>query len=220
MGRKLALIALGIVIAGMGLTAAVHAENIDKIQNRVKKGFAIAPVHLRYRKDIQGLVGYGSYLVNGPGGCVGCHTYPQYLNTAGDPFVSGDPSNPAINTTHYLGGGQCFGPFISRNITPDPATGLPADLTLDNFITMMRTGMDEQCIVNPSNPICSLEPDSGGILQVMPWPAYHYMTNYDLKAVYYYLTAIPNSTPCNEICNDGEPDYLNTPNCPNPAPPQ
>lgn len=213
------LVAIAVVLA-MGLATAGHAENIDKIQNRVKKGFAISPVALRYKKNVKDLVGYGSYLVNGPGGCVSCHTYPEYLTTEGDPFVTGDPTSPEINTRHFLGGGQCFGPFIARNITPDPATNLPADLTLKNFMTAMRTGLDEQCIVNPSNPICSQEPDTGGTLQVMPWPAYHYMNDHDLKAIYYYLTAVPNSTPCNQICVNGQPVYLNTADCPNPAPPQ
>jgi hypothetical protein len=85
---------------------------------------------------------------------------------------------------------------------------------------MMRTGIDQQCIVDPTNPICQQEPNTGGILQVMPWPAYHYMNDYDLKAIYYYLAAVPNAMPCNTICANGQPVYNNSPDCPNPAPPQ
>jgi hypothetical protein len=83
-----------------------------------------------------------------------------------------------INASVYLSGGRQFGPFItSRNLTPDSA-GLPAGLTLDQFLNVMHTGAD------PEMP--------GQLLQVMPWPVYGDMTDRDLRAVYEYLRAIPS----------------------------
>jgi hypothetical protein len=38
-----------------------------------------------------------------------------------------------LNVSHYLSGGQCFGPFIARNLTPD-ANGLPEGLTDAEFV--------------------------------------------------------------------------------------
>jgi hypothetical protein len=81
------------------------------------------------------LVSLGSYIVN-TGGCNDCHTNPPCAE-GGDPFQG----QKEQNTAGYLAGGQHFGPFISANITPD-ATGRPAGLTLDEFMTLMRTGHD------------------------------------------------------------------------------
>ena len=100
----------------------------------------------------------------------------------------------------------------------------------------MRTGKDIHCEKEPSDPICKLnEPGPPTfVLQVMPWPTYHSMTDADLKAIYAYLTVIPVAGPCNSPANgcpgfsgqaQGNPNayaYQNTPDgtCPNPAPPQ
>jgi hypothetical protein len=48
------------------------------------------------------------------------------------------------NVSHYLAGGQCFGPFMTRNLTPD-ANGLPEGLTEAEFVRVMRTGEDVHC---------------------------------------------------------------------------
>jgi hypothetical protein len=90
---------------------------------------------------------------------------------------------------------------------------------------VMRTGEDIHCEKDPSDPICPLGPDTP-VLQVMPWPTYHSMTDADLKAIYAYLTAIPPANACNTVA-DGCPGYSgaaansanyaypNTPDCPN-----
>ena len=49
------------------------------------------------------------------------------------------------------------------------------------------------------HPTCSGAPDGtclpppfdGALLQIMPWPIYHNMTDHDLRAIYEYLSAIP-----------------------------
>ena len=148
-------------------------------QSEVQRGFAIAPVPLNLSGKNIGLVGLGSYLVNGPMDCTGCHTNGLYADD-GDPFL-GQPT--VINTAAYLGGGVPFGPFVSRNLTPDK-DGLPGGLTYDAFLQVMRMGTDLKAIPPhvPGNP---------GLLQVMPWPAYRNATDQTLRAIYEYLSAIP-----------------------------
>jgi hypothetical protein len=209
----------------------------------VQQGFDISPVKLNLAGKDPLKVGFGSYLVNAIGDCSGCHSFPQYLekhNTAGSNPAAGDPyeGTPStqrisgqlvanFNTSHYLAGGQCFGPFMARNLTPD-ANGKPEGLTEAEFVKVMRTGEDIHCEKDPSDPICSL-PEPGPptfVLQVMPWPTYHSMTDADLKAIYAYLTAIPPATACNTVA-DGCPGFSgvaassanyvfkDTPDCPN-----
>jgi hypothetical protein len=137
-------------------------------------GFQIAPVVLNFRGKNRELVGLGSYIVNAQGGCNDCHTCPPYTPDH-DPFTGGDG---VPNAANYLAGGTAFGPFFSRNITPDDS-GKPAGLTREEFIKLMRKGHD------PDNP--------GELLQVMPWPVYGRMVNRDLAAVYEYLRSIPHA---------------------------
>jgi hypothetical protein len=126
------------------------------------------------------LVGLGSYLVNAVGGCNDCHTNPPYA-PGGNPF-RGEPEK--INAEHYLAGGQQFGPFTSRNLTPD-SEGLPAGLTFEQFLRVMRTGVD----------LKQQHPQISPLLQVMPWPVYGKMTDLDLRAIYEFLSAIPHAEP-------------------------
>jgi hypothetical protein len=140
-------------------------------QSRIKREFEIAPVHLDLKGKNRALVGLGSYIVN-TGGCNDCHTNPSYL--PGNDPLQGQPEK--INTAGYLAGGQHFGPFVSANITPD-ATGRPAGLTLEEFMTLMRIGHD------PDAP-------AGSLLQVMPWPVFGKKVDQDLKAIYEYLRSI------------------------------
>ncbi len=73
----------------------------------------------------------------------------------------------------------------SRNITPDADTGLPAELTFDQFRLVIRTGVDLE----------HEHPQFGPLLQVMPWPIYQSMTDRDLRAIYEYLGSIPHAEP-------------------------
>jgi hypothetical protein len=152
--------------------------NSDERNSRIKRGFEIAPVHLNLEGKNRALVGLGSYIVNAQGGCNDCHTHPSYAD-GGDPF-KGQPKQ--INTAQYLTGGRQFGPFTSRNLTPDRNTGLPADLTFKQFLEVIRKGTDFDL----------KHPRISPLLQVMPWPVYQDMTDRDLRAVYEYLSAIPS----------------------------
>ncbi len=228
-------------------------------QSVVQQGFASSPVpqdQLNLAGKNPYLVGLGSYLVNAVADCGGCHTFPRSLDPGqpgsnpayGNPFKDSSPDQSLtgqvkanFNVRHFLAGGRCFGPVMSRNITPDPNFGnLPSGLTEANFIEVMRTGRDVYCEdKNPADPICSLpEPNTPQRrLQTMPWPAFHSMTDLELKAIYAYLSAIPHREACNTVA-DGCPGFSglaqhNPPNntgyafqntdgtCPNhPLPPQ
>jgi hypothetical protein len=179
-GRPLALVLAAFACAAAMpavLTdgAAVAQDEEERVlARRTAQGFAIAPVPLDLEGKSRTLVGLGSYIVNAQGGCNDCHTAPPFAE-GGNPF-EGEPI--VINASAYLAGGMPFGPeIVSANITPDE-NGLPAGLTLDEFIELIRTGRDEE------------EPDH--ILQVMPWPIFRNMTDRDLRAVYEYLSAIPS----------------------------
>jgi hypothetical protein len=128
--------------------------------NKIRRGFDIAPVPLDLEGKNRKLMGLGSYIVNAQGGC----NEPEQINVEG-----------------YLAGGQAFGPFISRNLTPCE-DGEP-EWTFEEFLQIMRTGVDREDDEHP--------PGNTPLLQVMPWPVYGKMTTCDLRAVYEYLRAIP-----------------------------
>ena len=132
-------------------------------RERAEQGLAVSPVPI----DTSSMgawkrhkVGLGSYLVNAAGDCSGCHSGP-----AG-----------------YLAGGVQFNldgqghKVFSRNLTPDPATGLK--LSEAEFKEAIRTGRD-------------FHPDETKMLVVMPWLYLRWESDEDLEAIYAYLTAIP-----------------------------
>lgn len=142
----------------------------------VERGIAISPVSLNLTGKDRNKVGYGSYLVNAIGGCNDCHTNPNWAE-GGDPFF-GQPLQ--VNTEGYLAGGVAFGPFLSRNITPD-ATGAPGALSRSDFMQVLKTGQDFK----------QLHPEIAPILQVMPWPIHQNLFDRDMDAIYEFLSAIP-----------------------------
>lgn len=166
--------AAAVILAAVSVLAQ-NGPSSDESQ--VKQGFEIAPVPLHVQRMNRALVGLGSYLVNAVGGCNDCHTCPSYAaGLEHNPFIGGDGE---INATNYLAGGVAFGPFISKNLTPDDQ-GRPAGLTFDEFHSVLRTGID---------------PDTGELLQVMPWPLFRNMTDRDILAIYTYLSTIPQAEP-------------------------
>ena len=171
-------------------------------ETTIERGLKISPVPVNLHAKNRNTVGWGSYLVNAVADCGGCHTFPQFL-IGGDPFLGTSRASipPARNTAHYLAGGFCFGRVISGNLTPDHDTGLPSNMTLQQFVSAMRSGQGK-------------EP---ALLRIMPWPTYHNMTAVDLGAIYESLSTIPHAEPCNTSC---PPSYPNSRDCPNPAPPR
>ena len=103
----------------------------------------------------------------------------------GDPFQG---EAPIVNQSTYLAGGTfLFGPFVPRNLTPDK-TGRPeGGASFEECLNILRTGVDPD----------KAHPQFGPLLQVMPWPTFHNMTDHDIRAIYEYLSAIP--------CIEGDP---------------
>lgn len=160
-------------IALLGFTSPGVRAKTD-LRDAIEIGKMIAPVPLTIPSNVDpNRVYYGAYLVESPAGCDGCHSNRQYTSN-GNPF---NGQKRHVNVHCYMNGGQAFGPFISRNVTPD-ATGKPAGLTLAQFTHVFRTGED------PEHP--------GTLLQVMPWDGYQFMTGRDIEAVYDYLSSIPS----------------------------
>jgi hypothetical protein len=115
--------------------------------------------------------------------------------------------------------------IIARNLTPDK-TGLPAGgRTLSQFLQIMLTGTDFdqlhptctaaqlaqiQAGTPTPLPVCipasPANPTDGNLLQVMPWPSFSNLSQYDLQAIYTYLSAIPciagPSDPTSPLHND------------------
>src|SRR5262249_17648119 len=150
---------------------------------------------------------------------------------------------PIYQHNHFLAGGRCFGFFMSRNLTPND-DGLPRGLTEAEFIQVMRQGKDVSCdadrIKDPTilakfnpivgtaiDPVCDPasfpQPEAPGaghsfnadVLQAMPWPTYHSMTDTELKAIYAYLSSLPQATACNAAQNgcsgfSNDPRLLNS----------
>ncbi len=194
-----------VVIAAMWLSSlrgqaqdANHRE-----EARIEQGLKIAPVPLNLDNKDRELVGLGSYIVNAQADCNGCHSAgpSTEFSNGGNPYFN-QPTR--VHQATYLGGGRDFGPFpgpgsfphiISRNLTPDK-TGRPeGGHTLEEFVTIMRTGVD----MDNLHPTCTGAPDGnclpppfdGALLQVMPWPIHRLMTDHDLRAIYEYLSAVP-----------------------------
>ena len=169
-----------LVIAGSSVPSA-GASTPSADESKIQIGFAIAPVHLNLEGKNRALVGLGSYIVNAQAACANCHSCPTYAPGHNSYFGQAKQ----FNADNYLAGGVPFGPFTSRNITPDPDSGLPAELTFDQFKLVMRTGIDLE----------HEHPQFGPLLQVMPWPIYQSMTDRDLRATYEYLRSIPHAEP-------------------------
>lgn len=144
----------------------------------------------------------GEYLV-ALGGCNDCHSPKVFTQMGPMPdttkILSGYPADSklpdvpegvlgpqqwgALVTNDLTGWVGPWGTSFSRNLTPDPATGL-GSWTEEMFVKTIRTGkhMGEGRMILPP----------------MPWQEYAKMTDEDLKAVFAYLQSIPpveNSVP-------------------------
>jgi len=195
-----------------------HRNDEDSL---IRIGFKIAPVPLNLEGKNRALVGLGSFIVNAQGDCNGCHTAggpPNFNYAAGGNPYFGQPEK--TDPTTYLAGGTDFGPavpplpgvyppadfgtyvgpdIISRNLTPDKAGRAEGGNTRAQFKEIMRHGTDfdnlhptcTTALPSPSPTNCVPPPVDGSLLQVMPWPVFHYMTDHQLDAIYEYLSAIP-----------------------------
>jgi hypothetical protein len=173
----LALAAGACLIVWNGRSSAQSTVS-DEEARRIQIGFEVTPVPLSLHHRDPNLVGLGSYIVNTRAACNQCHTNPAW-ETGHNPFLGQFPAKE--NAPVFLSGGRAFGPFISRNLTPD-AHRLPASLTFAQFVQVIRTGVDPD----------KVHPSISPLLQVMPWPYFRNMSDHDLAAIYEYLFSIPS----------------------------
>ena len=119
---------------------------------------------------------------------------PPSAAVGGFPPGSEPPAYPQAEYGSYVGPD-----IISRNLTPDK-TGRPeGGRTLEQFKEIMRTGKDfdnlhptcTSALPSPTPANCIPPPVDGSLLQVMPWPLFHNMTDHQIEAIYEYLSAIP-----------------------------
>jgi len=145
---------------------------------------------------------------------------PPSAAVGGFPPGSQPPTYPPVEYGEYVGPD-----IITRNLTPDK-TGRPeGGRTLEQFKEIMRKGTDfdhihptcTAALPTPTPANCLPPPVDGSLLQVMPWPLFHNMTDHQIDAIYEYLSAIPCidntfSTPPagapNELRNDCGDDPL------------
>jgi hypothetical protein len=143
---------------------------------------------------------------------------PASAAVGGFPLGSQPPSYPPAEYGEYVGPD-----IISRNLTPDKTGRAEGGRTLEQFKEIMRKGTDfdhihptcTAALPTPTPANCLPPPVDGSLLQVMPWPVFHNMTDHQIEAIYEYLGAIPCidntfSTPPagapNELRNDCGPD--------------
>jgi hypothetical protein len=183
---RLALILGGLATAGLFFgTRHAGAQGASDEHSKIQIGFSImeaSGIPLNMRGKNPSLVGLGSYIVNAQADCNGCHGNPSWA-PGGDPF-NGDQPARMNRSTYLVGGAGLFGPFVPRNITPDKH-GKPAEMTLAEFITTIRTGRD------PEHKPPFVPSPSNDLLQIMPWPVFRNMNDRDLQAVYEFLGSIP-----------------------------
>ena len=175
-------VALAMTVSSRAVLSHDRDDGDDTDASRIRKGFEISPVQLRFHSRNRQLVGLGSYIVNAQSGCNDCHSCPSYAE-------GGSLRRPAHQDQQGELPGRWRGvrPFVvSPNLTPHE-DGKPAGLSFQGFKMVMRKGHD------PEDP-------PGDILQVMPWPIFGNMTDHDLRAVYEYLRAIPPAQPGPYVC--------------------
>ena len=193
----------------------VRADDQDEGNNNYNLasiGLKIAPSFINARGKDPNLVGLGSFIVNGQADCNGCHGSDPITEFAPNhnPYLLPPGQTVQYTQAVYLNGGADFGPvgggivngvagpgpdIITRNLTPDK-TGNPAGgINLKDFITIIRTGHDfDHLHLNCSATVtdnCYFPPTNGAVLQVMPWPVFQNMTDYQLTAIWTYLSTVP-----------------------------
>ena len=167
--------------------------------------------------------------------------FGQALRTEPSTYLAGGTDfGPAVPPSAAIGGfppgsqplsyppaeyGQYVGPdIITRNLTPNKTGRAEGGRTLEQFKETLRKGTDfdhihptcTAALPTPTPANCIPPPVDGNLLQVMPWPTFHNMTDHQIEAIYEYLSAIPcidntSSTPPagapNELRNDcgGDP---------------
>jgi hypothetical protein len=194
-----------VLMAAVVIAASTTPPRVAMAQSggdsRIAIGLDAAPVPLNMARKNVALVGLGSYFVNVVGDCNGCHSAgpPTQYVKGGNPYMS-QPKH--VNPATYLGGGRDFGALIpnsahiiSRNLTPDSSGRPIGGDSFAHFVQVIRTGVDPDHLHPPCtgapDASCIPAPFDGNLLQIMPWPGLKSLSDYDLRAIYEYLSTIP-----------------------------
>lgn len=140
-------------------------------------------------------VARGEYLVSIMG-CNDCHTplkmgpkgpEPDFARMlSGHPETMGRlPAAPVSQKSPWIWSGAAtntaftgpWGVTYAVNLTPDPTTGL-GGLTEDNFVKAIRTGKHYG------------QANARDIQAPMPWPAYRFATEEDLRSIHAFLRTL------------------------------
>ena len=161
----------------------VRAEGGDDAgdESRIRQGFAISPAAAQPRRQEPGPRGPGQLLRQR-------RDLVRRLPHEFSPVSPGRESVPgparADQSRQLLEGEQTVPGRGSHRVSRTPSSrslrpenGLPAGLTLDQFVDVMRNGTDYD--------------HPGRLLQVMGWPIFQNMTDRDLLAIYAYLSTLP-----------------------------
>ncbi len=133
LGRSAALAAV-VLLSGIFISA-LHAGTDPKHRQggmssnaeRSAQGLQIAEtygIQLNLKGKDRQIVGLGSYLVNGPGDCNGCHTAPQIgPEWSSNPYDYCPPTSKTecpkqLNVAAYLAGGSPFGTLCLTKPSP------------------------------------------------------------------------------------------------------
>lgn len=92
-----------VMFIGATSSPSLGADATDAISpSVVQQGVQASPIpfeKLNLKNRPRALVALGSYLVNGVGDCVGCHTFPRFLRPVGTPR----PTSGSPTTTNFTG---------------------------------------------------------------------------------------------------------------------
>lgn len=119
---------------------------------------------------------------------------PPSALIGGFPPGSQPPSYPPAEFGNYVGPDM-----IARNLTPDKSGRAEGGNSLEQFKQILRNGTDfdklhptcMSALPSPTPANCIPAPVDGSLLQVMPWPTFHNMTDHQIEAIYEYLSSIP-----------------------------
>ena len=119
---------------------------------------------------------------------------PPSALIGGFPPGSQPPSYPPAEFGNYVGPDM-----IARNLTPDKSGRAEGGNSLEQFKAILRNGTDfdklhptcTSALPSPTPANCIPAPVDGSLLQVMPWPTFHNMTDHQIEAIYEYLSSIP-----------------------------
>jgi mono/diheme cytochrome c family protein len=185
-GRSRVVTAVAIAVSVWTSGIAVHG------QGAAAQGAKPATTKPPQTKPAGGAVERGKYLVNAMG-CNDCHTPWKMGPNGPEPemslFLSGHPASMKVSpppapsgpwiastTESFTAWAGPWGISYTRNLTPDPETGL-GKWTEQQFVDTIRTGRQQG--------------RGREILPPMPWQAIKNLNDADLKAIFAYLRTIP-----------------------------